>query len=213
METPLSPANVDVARQVAPRVLGLTGGIGSGKSTARNIFETLGIPTIDSDEVARSIHQNPSHPAMAALAGLISQSVSADGRLRRGSLRNQFATDREANQNLKQVLKPFVIAETENWTRRMNGPYVVWESALMVEEHIPCDRLLVIDAPKNIRVARILDRNPDWTEAQIENILSLQLDSAAYISAANDLLCNDGSLADLRKQIEELHRSYMKNWS
>jgi len=213
MEIARSLTNAHVTRQVAPRVLGLTGGIGSGKSTARSIFEELGIPTIDSDEVARSIHQNPSHPAMAALADLIPQAVTADGRLRRGSLRNQFATDGEANRTLKQILKPFVIAETANWTRRMGGPYVVWESALIVEQRIPCDRLLVIDAPANIRIARILNRNPDWTVGQIENILSVQLSGAAYVAATDDVICNDGSLADLRNQIEELHRSCLKNWS
>lgn len=204
---------LDKPTQMAPRALGLTGGIGSGKSTARKIFESLGVPTIDGDEVARRIHQNPNHPAMAALADLIPRSIAADGRLQRGNLRNQFATDHDANQKLKQILKPFVIAETENWTRSMRGTYVVWESALIIDESIPCDRVLVIDAPTSIRIARVLDRNPDWTEQQTDNILSVQMSSAAYIAAADDVVCNDGSIAHLHNQIEELHLRYMKNWS
>ena len=213
MATMFPTTPMDIPKQIAPHVLGLTGGIGSGKSTTRKIFETLGVPTIDGDEVARSIHQNPKHPAMAALADLIHQSITADGRLQRGSLRHQFASDHDANQKLKRVLKPFVIAETEHWTRRMRGAYVVWESALIIDEDIPCDRILVIDAPKSARIARVLDRNPDWTEEHTENILSVQLSSTAYIAAADDVICNDGSIAQLRKQIEELHLRYMKNWS
>lgn len=205
--------SIKVHSQSRPYVLALTGGIGSGKSAARNAFESLGIPSIDADQVARSIHQNPNHPAMATIAEFVPHSVTQDGRLHRGALRRQFATDGKTNRELKRILKPFVMAEIEDWTNRMNTPYVVWESALIIEEGVPCDRLLVVDAPENIRVARVLARNPDWTIDQIENILSLQLASSAYVAAADDVIRNSGSLTDLRKQVEELHSRYLRDWS
>jgi dephospho-CoA kinase len=209
----LSASKVADCLKPSPRILALTGGIGSGKSTVRRIFGELGMPCIDGDEVARNIHQNPLHPATVTITDAFPKAVTHDGRLIRGSLRKLVAIDNEANMKLKRILKPYVIAEMECWTQKMTTPYVVWESALIVEENIRCDRVLVVDAAENIRMVRILARNPDWTIDQIRNIFSIQLPSSDYLARADDVIRNDGSIADVKKQIEQLHHIYTKNWS
>lgn len=196
-----------------PRVLALTGGIGSGKSTVREIFEALGVPCIDADTVARGIHQNPRHPATSNIARALPEAATPDGRLKRGSLCKMFAVDAKANNELRRILKPHVMAEIERWTGDKTTPYVVWESALIIEENIRSDRVLVIDASDETRLARIRMRNPDWTDEQIKNIFSIQLPRSSYMTRADDVILNEGFPQNLRAQIEELHRTYIKNWS
>lgn len=124
-----------------------------------------------------------------------------------------FAIDAEANIELKRILKPHVMAEIERWTRENATPYVVWESALIIEENIQCDRLLVIDASDETRIARIQTRNPDWTNEEIEYIFSMQLPRFSYMARADDVIRNEASVKDLGKQVEDLHRIYCRNWS
>ena len=196
-----------------PHVVALTGGIGSGKSTARSVFAELGIPCIDADQVARDIHQNPQHPVMATIAKFFPESVSHEGRLKRGSLRKKLVVDPEANLTFKQLLKPYVMAEIERWTQAMTSPYVVWESALIIEENIRADRVLVVDAADDMRIERIRTRNPDWTMAQVQDVLSIQLPGSVYLTHADDVIRNHGYLTELRQQVEKLHCMYLKKWS
>jgi dephospho-CoA kinase len=196
-----------------PRVLAVTGGIGGGKSSASAIFQNLGVPRLDADLVARSIHQDPHHPAMEAIANAIPGCVAPDGTLSRGSLRKLFAIDNAANSELKRILKRYVMAEAERWTRAQSARYVVWESALITDEAIPCDRVLVVDASDTTRLTRIRARNSDWSDEQIRNIIAIQLPRADYLSHADDVISNDGSSADLKAQVEQLHRMYLKTWS
>ena len=196
-----------------PRVVALTGGMGSGKSTVRKLFAELGVPCIDADQVARTIHQNPAHPVMMEIKDVYPELVGDDGRLYRGSLLKRLSVDAEANSTIKRLLKPYVLAEIESWTRKMNSTYVVWESALIIEENIRADRNLVVDAENKIRVERILARNPGWTIDQIQLILAIQLPRNGYLANADDVIKNDAHLDDLRCQVEVLHHMYIKNWS
>jgi dephospho-CoA kinase len=196
-----------------PRIVGLTGGIGSGKSSVRALFEDLGVPCLDADLVARAIHQDPHHPAAAAIARALPHAMSATGTLRRGSLRQLLATDPAANRQLKHILKPHVLAAAQQWTRAQRAPYVVWESALMIEEAIPCDRMLVIDTDEATRLARIETRNPDWTSEQIRNMVRIQPPRAVYLAQADDLVRNDGLPDQLATRVRQLHHLYLANWT
>ncbi len=195
-----------------PRVVALTGGIGSGKSAVRKMFETLGVPGIDADQVARAIHQDPLHPANKEIARAFPDAVTPAGTLHRGSLRARFAIDAAANAQLKQILKPYVMSAIGQWTRAQSAPYVIWESALILDENIPADRVLVVDARDDTRIARIQARNPDWPIEQIRSILAIQLPRAAYVSAAHDVIDNDGSLQELQQHVKGLDRQYKKLW-
>ncbi len=156
-----------------PKRVGLTGGIAAGKSAARRTFNLYGVPCLDLDIIARSIHQDPAHPATQEIAKTFAGWMTADGALQRGSLQNLFARDAEANRALIGILKPHVLAAARQWSVAQRAPYLVWESALLVQEAIAVDRLLVIEAPVALRIARMRTRKPDWSEEQIANILAM----------------------------------------
>lgn len=196
-----------------PRVLVLTGGIGSGKSTFARAFEALGVPCIDADALARTVHQDPAHPATLQIARAFPQAMAADGRLARGTLRSIFALDAAANEELKRILRPAVLALAGEWTRRQQTPYVVWESALAMDQALPATRVLVVDAAYRNRAARIALRNPDWTRAQVAGVVAMQLARADYLARADDVVENDGTLDEVRVLTEQLHRKYTDLWS
>ena len=104
------PALASATPFAKPRVLGLTGGIAAGKSTAREAFASLGVPCLDGDAVARGIHQEPTHPATQALALAFPNWMTPAGALQRGSLQGLFARDADANRTLIDILKPHVLA-------------------------------------------------------------------------------------------------------
>lgn len=196
-----------------PHVLSLSGGIGSGKSTFAHAFSALGVACLDIDTVARAIHQNPDHPATQAVGRAFPAAMSADGRLARGSLRTVFASDPLANEELKRLLAPWVLAEAQRWTRARRGLYVVWESALSLGPASGAARLLVIDASEQVRLERIARRNPDWPAAQVAAILSLQPPRAAYLAAADDVIVNEGPLAQVAQMAAQLNQHYLTLWS
>lgn len=197
---------------IYPKVVGLTGGIGSGKSLAREMFQDLDVPCIDADVVARGIHQNATHPATQEIAKAFPNMIVEGGTLKRGSLQSFFANDQTANRRLKTILKPHVMATLEEWTAGQRTSYAIWESALILDEDIQVDRILTVDASEENRIARLSKRHPDWSERQIRNILAIQLPRKAYQELAQDVLCNDGSLEELRKQVEAKHRQYETKW-
>lgn len=197
----------------APKVLGLTGGIAAGKSAARRVFALLGVPCLDADAVARGIHQDPTHPATQALAKAFAAWMTPDGALQRGSLQGLFARDAEANRTLIAILKPHVLAAIHTWTAAQHAPYVVWESALLMQETIAVDRVLVVDAPLALRMARLRSRNPDWSEQHIANMLAMQGPLPAFDQTRSDAIHNDGSTEQLQAHVEALHQQYLELWN
>lgn len=200
-------------KQSMPRVLGLTGGIGSGKSCARAMFEQLGVPCLDADLVARQIHQDPQHPAMAAIGRAVPAAISPQGNVSRGSLRTLFASDAAANNTLKTILRPYVLAEAVRWSKAQPAAYVVWETALLMEQSIPCDRILLINTSDAARLPRTLARNPDWSRAQIDSIIAIQPSRDDYRAHAHDIVDNNGTQAQLQARIEQLHHFYLTLWN
>lgn len=196
-----------------PHIVLVTGAIGSGKSRLCAAFAELGVPCLDTDGVARQIHQDSAHPATLALAQAFPQAMTADGRLARGSLRNVFAADRQANLRLKQILGPAVLAEVARWTAVQAAPYVIIESALVTDVPGLAERVLVADAPDALRLERIASRNPDWPQAHTEALLALQVPRAQYLASADDVIVNDGILAALARRALEQHRHYLTLWS
>ena len=208
----MSSPSLSLPHASAPRVVGLTGGIGCGKSLVRKMFEALGVPCIDADLVARDIHQNPAHPATREIAQAFPGMLTAGGTLQRGSLHGLFAVDQEANRRLKAILQPHVMAAIHRWTVMQTAPYVIWESALLPELDIAVDRVLVVDAQDGNRMARIAHRNPEWTEQQIRNLLAIQMPRDAYLNAAQDVTANDESIHALQRQVEAMHAKYLAMW-
>lgn len=195
-----------------PHTVGLTGGIGSGKSQARKMFEQAGVPCIDADMVAREIHQQPDHPALIELAQAFPSAMTSDGLLSRGSMRSIFSTDPIANARLKSILGPHVMKELRAWSCLQSCSFVVWESALIIDEKISVDRILVVDASYETQVERVLLRNPDWSREQIDGIIKLQLPRELRVLAADDVIDNNGTVDKLREQVTLLCGQYLKLW-
>lgn len=194
-------------------VILLTGGIGSGKSSFAQAFARLGVPCLEADALARQVHQDPTHPATLALARAFPDATTADGRLARSSLRSIFALERGANDELVRILRPWVLAEAQRWARAQGALYVMWESALPLGPGAGVDRVLAIDAGASTRVARIALRNPDWSKEQVDAILSLQPERAAYLAGAQDVVVNEGTPQSIPAMAAQLHAHYLNLWS
>lgn len=197
----------------SPHVVALTGAIGSGKSTVAAAFAQMGVPCIDSDLVVRRMHQDPGHPATREIARAFPAAMTPDGRLARGSLRTLFAKDPAANALLKRVFRPWVLAELQRWTADQHAPYVIWESALALDNDLGAGRVLVVDAGVDTRLRRIALRNPDWSQDQVRAVLSMQPPRSAYLAGADDVVLNEGTAADAARATAQLHANYLALWS
>ncbi len=197
---------------VLPRVVGLTGGVGSGKSRVRQMFESFGVPAVDADVVAREIHQNPEHPALGLIAKRFPHLMSASGCLQRGVLYRYFVSRPQENKALRAILKPYVMAEMQAWTVRQQAPYVVWESALLLEEAVPVDRILFVDTEEAQRLERVRARNAELSDAQIRGLIRAQMPRDAYLRQAHDQIINQSTLEHLHAQVSGIHQQYNAQW-
>jgi len=200
---------------VAPRIVLLTGPMGSGKSSAGMCFRHLGVPVIDADLVARAIHQDPQHPLMMQIAEALPQLVTGDGRLQRGILRAVLAHDAHVNRRLLDILKPHVLAAMLAWTAQQNAPSVIWETALLPDEDdgLMYDSALLVHADAEIRLQRVRQRNPDWTETDIIQVFNLQATADQYQEYADAMITNHGSIMELEQSVLQQHLIYMSHWS
>lgn len=194
------------------KVVGLTGGIGSGKSQARRYFEELGVKALDADIIAREIHQDANHPVIAQISRRFGDVLTADGKMDRLKMRERLTVDATANRDLKNLLGPHVIDALYNQSNIGSAPYVVWESALIIEEKINVDRVLVIDCPVETQIARVRVRNPDWSTEHIMHMLSLQLTREERLMACHDSILNDSTQSALKNAVLQKHQQYLTMW-
>jgi dephospho-CoA kinase len=189
----------------------LTGGIASGKTTVSRLFAALGVPVIDSDEIARDVVA-PGTPGLAAIVARFGEGVlQADGALDRRRLRGIVFADPGARADLEAITHPAIRAEMERRSAQAGGPYQVLAIPLLVEggaARSRVDRVLVVDCPPDVQVRRVMARDR-CTEAQAYAVLAAQAGREARLAAADDVIANDGDLAGLRDQVEALHRRYL----
>jgi dephospho-CoA kinase len=199
------------ADAVAPRLrIGLTGGIASGKSTVARRFVQLGVPVIDADESARAVVV----PGSAGLAQVIdtfgASILTATGELDRPALRNLIFADAQRRRKLEIIMHPLIQADMERRAAVSAGPYVVLAIPLLVEggRRDRVHRLLVIDADEDTQVQRLMARD-GGTREQAEAMLAAQASRASRVKAADDVLTNSGTVADLRHAVDQLHQRYL----
>lgn len=193
--------------------IGLTGGIASGKSTAAQRFEELGVPVIDADQVAHALvaRGQPAHAAV--LARFPGIPLLPNGDLNRRALRDHVFADPLARRDLEAILHPLIRAEMQRLAAAVHGPYVVLAIPLLVESSRQSfDRVLVIDADEDLQLRRLLARD-GGTEAQAHAILNAQATRAKRLSVADDVLVNSGSVSDLRQAVDDLHVRYLERAS
>ena len=192
-------------------LIGLTGGIGSGKTTVANRFGALGVPLIDTDLIAHQL-TGPGGPAMPAIEAEFGPSViAADGRLDRDAMRALAFGDPGARKRLEAILHPMIRVETDRQvSAAASSPYAIVVIPLLVESKGPkrFDRIVVVDCPVDTQIERVMKRN-GLPRAQVEAILAVQATRAQRLAAADDVVDNGGEPGALQAQVEALHRRYL----
>jgi dephospho-CoA kinase len=193
-------------------VVGLTGGIGSGKSTVAELFAERGVPIVDTDAIAHRITA-PHGIAMPHIAAEFGEAfVAADGSLDRERMRTLVFSDETARKRLEGIMHPLIRAETEREEREATGPYVIVVVPLLVESGTwksRVDRVLTVDCSVDTQIERVMSRN-GFSREQVLAIIARQATSAERLAAADDVIVNDTQPFDeLEAQVEAHHRAYL----
>lgn len=192
-----------------PLRVGLTGGIGSGKSTVKNYFDELGAPTIDADEISHRLTR-PGEEAFNDIVELFGEGcLDETGRLRRRYLRELVFSDPALRKKLESIIHPRVRAAIRDFVDRAAGAYCVICIPLLLETGAQesLDRVLVVDAPEELQLERA-GRRDGAAARQVADIMKAQLGRAERLCAADDVIVNDGDLENLRAQVRRLHERY-----
>lgn len=194
-----------------PYCVGLTGGIGAGKSLVSGLFERLGAGVIDTDLIARELTMPGGIAMEAILASFGREVVAADGGLDRRAMRALVFTQPEAKAQLESILHPMIRAESARRLANSATSYVVLVVPLLVE-HLAeyqylLDRVLLVDCPEDMQIERALQR-PGMDEQQLRAIMASQADRAKRRSCADDVIDNNADIASLESRVSELHTHY-----
>lgn len=191
-------------------IIGITGGIGSGKSAVTDRFEKLGITVVDADIAARVVVE-PGRPALQSIAERHgSQILLADGTLDRTALREiVFANDGE-RQWLEQLTHPLIGQEIREQLTAATSPYAILASPLLLEtsQKELVDTIVVVDAPEELQLQRTIARDGN-EEAQVRRIMAAQLPRQARLEGADIIIDNSRSLAELDDTVAELHKEFL----
>ncbi|HEV3182035.1 MAG TPA: dephospho-CoA kinase [Steroidobacteraceae bacterium] len=191
--------------------VGLTGGIASGKSTAAKFFGALGVPILDSDQIARDVVE-PGQPPLERLVERFGQKIlTPDGHLDRPALRDIVFSDPRARADLEALTHPAIGAAMEARSAAAGGPYQILVIPLLVEKNLAAhvDRVLVVDCDEQLQIRRLRDRDRSTPE-QVQAILKAQAPRAARLKAADDVIHNDTDKSAVRDQVGALHARYIE---
>ena len=189
--------------------VGLTGGIGSGKSTVCNIFSELGVPVIDADAISHKLVKK-GKPALKYIKDVFGDKVfNENGELDRNMMREIIFNNTKSRKQLENILHPLIYNEIERRLSDLNNPYCVICIPLLFEtkSENKVDRILVIDIPEEMQVDRSVLRD-NSNVMDIKKIIDTQVSRKERLKAADDIIVNDGDLMDLRNKIYELNNKY-----
>jgi dephospho-CoA kinase len=203
--------NQDSTRPIPRFDIGLTGGIGCGKTTVADLFAARGASVIDTDRIAHSLTA-PHGAAMPALVEEFGPAFATpDGALDRAKMRALVFADPGARARLEGILHPRIREATAAAALLATGPYVIFVVPLLIESGTWRERvarILAIDCPEEVQVARVMARNA-LPEAQVRAIMAAQVTRAQRQAAADDIILNDDGLQALLPQVERLHAFYL----
>jgi dephospho-CoA kinase len=192
-------------------IIGLTGGIGSGKSVASDKFKSLGITVVDADVASRTVVK-PGKPALKEIEDHFSSAIiTAEGKLDRNKLREIIATDPEERKWLESVLHPKIGEQITKEISESTSVYTLYVAPLLLETNSQerCARVVVVDVPKEVQIRRTAKRDK-VSPNQVEQMVAVQMEREKRLKKADDVLLNSGTIEDLEKQVEELHKKYIK---
>ncbi|MGE5524911.1 MAG: dephospho-CoA kinase [Rhodospirillaceae bacterium] len=191
--------------------VGLTGGIGSGKSSAADEFATLGAALVDSDAIAHELTRGGGAAIPALRAQFGPEFITPEGALDRARMRTLVFGNPEAKRKLEGLLHPLIREETMLRVAAAKAPYVVLVVPLLLETGAYRDRvqrIVVVDCSEATQIARVMARS-GLTESEVRAIMATQLSRAERLARADDIINNDGGRAALREQVRALHERYL----
>ncbi|SEA80774.1 dephospho-CoA kinase [Alkalimonas amylolytica] len=194
-----------------PLVIGLTGGIGSGKTTVANGFAALGIELVDADQVARALVEPGSAALQQIVAHFGEELLQTDGQLDRAALRARVFSHPAEKDWLNQLLHPLIRTEMQRQLLAARSPYVLFVAPLLLENKLQdrIDRLLVVDIPQPLQLQRTLQRD-GGSEQQIAAIMAAQISREQRLAAADDIIDNSAEPEQLSARIAQLHQKYLQ---
>jgi len=191
-------------------VVGITGGIGSGKSAVSDRFKRLGVKVVDADIASREVVK-PGQPALFTIREHFgAELIQADGTLDRAQLRARVFADPTQRQWLERLLHPLINDYLQRELASAESPYAVLVSPLLMEtsQSRLTDRILVVDVPEHVQLERTMARDSN-DEAQVKAIMAAQTTRAVRLARADDVVLNDGGFELLDKTVLELHQRYL----
>jgi dephospho-CoA kinase len=191
--------------------VGLTGGIASGKSTAAKFFGALGVPILDSDQIARDVVE-PGQPPLERLVARFGPTIlTADGHLDRPALRDIVFSDPKARADLEALTHPAIGAALEARSATAGGPYQILVIPLLVEKNLSShvDRVLVVDCDEDLQIRRLSTRDGSSPQ-QAQAILNAQAARTTRLKAADDVISNDADMSAVQSQVAALHARYLE---
>jgi len=190
--------------------VGLTGGIGSGKTTVANLFAERGASIVDTDVIAHSLSA-PGGLAIPAIRAQFGEDyINPDGSMNRARMRQRVFADPPARKILEGILHPLIRQEADRAMKESAGDYGIYVVPLLVgssDWKQRVTRVLVVDCPEEIQVSRVMERNR-MTEEQVRAIMATQASRQDRLNAADDVIVNDDGLAKVIPEVDRLHRFY-----
>lgn len=190
--------------------IGLTGGIGSGKSTVAELFARHAVPIIDADDIARRL-ASPGQPAHQPIIDRFGTGILGnDQAIDRRKLRLRVFADDAERKQLETILHPLVRQAIQQELSRLDAAYCVISAPLLIEANLldMVDRVLVVDADEEQQIQRVMARN-GMSEMEVRQVLASQLTRAERLRHADDRIVNNADLRHLEDAVEQLHRTYM----
>ncbi|MDO9451439.1 MAG: dephospho-CoA kinase [Stagnimonas sp.] len=192
-------------------VVGLTGGVASGKSHVLHLFQSLGVPAIEADDVGRAVVA-PGQPALAEIAATFgAHLLQADGSLDRRAMRTVVFGDAAALQRLEALTHPHIRVALRAWLAAQTAPYCLLSAAILLERKLDSltRRVLVVDAPEADQISRVMRRD-GIDETLARQMLSRQMSRAERLAAAHDVIENPDPLQNLMPQVQALHTRFQQ---
>jgi len=193
-------------------VVGLTGGIGCGKTEAARVFARLGVPVVDVDLIARQLTQ-PGEQTLSEVIDIFGDCLQADGTLDRAKLRDKVFTDTAARKDLEAIMHPAIHERAlKELDANKDAPYQILAISLLFENQRYKDvvtRSLVMDCSEELQVERTMKRS-GLSEEIVRGIMAAQVSRAIRLKMADDVIENEGTLEELHQKVEEMHKKYMQ---
>jgi dephospho-CoA kinase len=192
-------------------IVGLTGGIGSGKSTVGQYFVDLGIDVIDTDVIARMLTEPGGLAINSIKNSFVQAMIATDGSLNREKMRNLIFSDNNYKLALENILHPLILTETLQQIRKALSPYIIIAIPLLFETNDYdkiIQRTLVIDCEEKQQILRTMERSK-LSEDQVKAIIATQISRTHRLQKADDIIVNNLDIAYLKAQVAQLHRKYI----